>query len=73
MTNLKNNFKDINGRGSSVNSIDSGDVFTFVGIPAPSTTSAVLQALPRKVLVPAAVDQVQGQALAALQVLKLCT
>lgn len=40
MTNSKNNFKDVNGRGSSVNSIDSGDVFNFVGIAAPSTTSA---------------------------------
>ncbi|KAG5600662.1 hypothetical protein H5410_032032, partial [Solanum commersonii] len=50
---------------------NSGDIFIFVGIPAPSTTSAVLQALPGKVLVPAAIDQVQGQALAALQVLKV--
>ncbi|KAK4718438.1 hypothetical protein R3W88_016776 [Solanum pinnatisectum] len=36
-----------------------------------SRMEKVLQALPRKVLVPAAVDQVQGQALAALQVLKV--
>ncbi|KAK2983523.1 hypothetical protein RJ640_023057 [Escallonia rubra] len=41
------------------------------GIPAPSVVSPALQALPGKVLVPAVVDQVQGQALAALQVLKV--
>ena len=41
------------------------------GIPAPSVVSAALQVLPGKVLIPAAVDQVQGQALAALQVLKV--
>lgn len=41
------------------------------GIPAPSVVSAALQELPGKVLVPAVVDQVQGQALAALQVLKV--
>ncbi|KAL7183782.1 hypothetical protein ACSBR2_026038 [Camellia fascicularis] len=35
------------------------------------TVSAALQVLPGKVLVPAVVDQVQGQALAALQVLKI--
>ncbi|XP_057952870.1 uncharacterized protein LOC131146976 [Malania oleifera] len=41
------------------------------GIPAPSVVSAALQVLPGKVLVPAVVDQVQGQALAALQILKV--
>ncbi|XP_022736011.1 uncharacterized protein LOC111289322 isoform X4 [Durio zibethinus] len=41
------------------------------GIPAPSVVSAALQVRPGKVLVPAVVDQVQGQALAALQVLKV--
>ncbi|KAI5570011.1 hypothetical protein POPTR_012G142500v4 [Populus trichocarpa] len=41
------------------------------GIPAPSAVSAALQVLPGKVLVPAVVDQVQGQVLAALQVLKV--
>ncbi|XVF53591.1 hypothetical protein PTKIN_Ptkin05aG0110600 [Pterospermum kingtungense] len=39
------------------------------GIPAPSVVSAALQVHPGKVLVPAVVDQVQEQALAALQVL----
>lgn len=47
--------------------------FSSAGIPAPSVVSAALQVLPGKVLVPAVVDQVQGQALAALQVLKVCS
>ncbi|XP_050155230.1 uncharacterized protein LOC126629286 isoform X2 [Malus sylvestris] len=41
------------------------------GIPAPTVVSAALQVPPGKVLVPAVVDQVQGQAFAALQVLKV--
>ena len=45
--------------------------FSSAGIPAPSVVSAALQVLPGKVLVPAVVDQVQSQALAALQVLKV--
>lgn len=45
--------------------------FSSAGIPAPSVVSAALQVLPGKVLVPAVVDQVHGQALAALQVLKV--
>ncbi|XP_014514023.1 uncharacterized protein LOC106772249 isoform X2 [Vigna radiata var. radiata] len=45
--------------------------FSVPGIPAPSVVSANAQVFPGKVLVPAAVDQVQGQALAALQVLKV--
>ncbi|XP_029127818.1 uncharacterized protein LOC109800269 isoform X4 [Cajanus cajan] len=49
----------------------SGSFFSVPGIPAPSVFSAAVQVLPGKVLVPAAVDQVQGQALAALQVLKV--
>lgn len=48
-----------------------GYSFSSAGIPAPSVVSAALQVLPGKVLVPAVVDQVQGQALAALQVLKV--
>ncbi|KAH7538032.1 hypothetical protein FEM48_Zijuj03G0156300 [Ziziphus jujuba var. spinosa] len=48
-----------------------GNSFSSAGIPAPSVVSAALQVLPGKVLVPAVVDQVQGQALAALQVLKV--
>lgn len=49
----------------------SGSSFFRAGIPAPSIVSAALQVLPGKVLVPAVIDQVQGQALAALQVLKV--
>ncbi|CAA6655584.1 unnamed protein product [Spirodela intermedia] len=45
--------------------------FSSAGIPAPSLVSAASQVPPGKVLVPATVDQVQGQALAALQVLKV--
>ncbi|XP_038686280.1 uncharacterized protein LOC119985895 isoform X2 [Tripterygium wilfordii] len=48
-----------------------GNSFSSVGIPAPSVVSAALQVHPGKVLVPAVVDQIQGQALAALQVLKV--
>lgn len=68
---LGNNFKDMNARGSSFNSADPGDVFTSAGIPAPSTISPALQAPPGRVLVPASFDQVQGQALSALQALKV--
>lgn len=50
---------------------NSGSHFSAPGIPAPSVVSAAVQVLPGKILVPAAVDQVQGQALAALQVLKV--
>ncbi|XVE64238.1 hypothetical protein DITRI_Ditri07aG0085200 [Diplodiscus trichospermus] len=45
--------------------------FYPAGIPAPSIVSAALQVHPGKVMVPAVVDQVQGQALAALKVLKV--
>ncbi|KAJ0970182.1 hypothetical protein J5N97_023059 [Dioscorea zingiberensis] len=45
--------------------------FSSAGIPAPSVVSAALQVSPGNVLVPAVVDQVQGQAFAALQVLKV--
>nr|XP_023914888.1 uncharacterized protein LOC112026435 isoform X2 [Quercus suber] len=55
-------------RSESSNLVNS---FSFAGIPAPSVVSAALQVLPGKVLIPATVDQVQGQALAALQVLKV--
>lgn len=41
------------------------------GIPAPSAIAAALTAHPGKVLVPAVVDQVQAQSLAALQTLKV--
>ncbi|GMI76486.1 hypothetical protein like AT5G23890 [Hibiscus trionum] len=45
--------------------------FSPAGIPAPSVVSSDLQVHPGKVLVPAVVDQVQRQALATLQVLKV--
>lgn len=41
------------------------------GIPAPTLLSAALQVPPGNILVPAVTDQIQGQALAALQVLKV--
>ncbi|XP_028790724.1 uncharacterized protein LOC114746657 isoform X1 [Neltuma alba] len=50
---------------------NSGVFFSSPGIPAPSIVSAAVPVPPGKVLVPAAVDQVQGQALAALQALKV--
>ncbi|KAA8533715.1 hypothetical protein F0562_031232 [Nyssa sinensis] len=66
----------LNGDGSSgttaVSFFESTNSWnSSVGIPAPSVVSAALQVLPGKVLVPAVVDQVQGQALVALQVLKV--
>ncbi|KAL0548675.1 hypothetical protein IC582_013138 [Cucumis melo] len=45
-------------------------LFSSAGVPAPLVSAAV-KTLPGKVLVSAVVDQVQGQALAALQVLKV--
>ncbi|KAH7663011.1 hypothetical protein IHE45_14G025300 [Dioscorea alata] len=45
--------------------------FSSAGIPAPLVVSAALQVSPGNVLVPAVVDQVQGKAFAALQVLKV--
>ncbi|KAJ8771486.1 hypothetical protein K2173_026663 [Erythroxylum novogranatense] len=59
---------EINGRTSSPMDISS---LSSAGIPAPSVVSEFLKVPPGKVLVPAVVDQVQGQALAALQVLKV--
>ncbi|CAN6461685.1 unnamed protein product [Victoria cruziana] len=47
------------------------NAFSHAGIPAPSLVSAALQVTPGKVVVPPIIDQVQGQALAALQVLKV--
>nr|GME20389.1 uncharacterized protein LOC109193336 isoform X1 [Ipomoea batatas] len=67
----ENVHKDINGSRSSYESVNSEAIFISAGIPAPSSVPAALQALPGKVLVPAVIDQVHGQALAALQVLKV--
>ncbi|KRH08934.1 hypothetical protein GLYMA_16G182200v4 [Glycine max] len=52
-------------------SSNSGSFFSVPGIPAPLVVSTAVKVLPGKILVPAAVDQAQGQALAALQVLKV--
>ncbi|CAI9771917.1 unnamed protein product [Fraxinus pennsylvanica] len=56
---------------NDINLTNPGNFFTSAGIPAPSVVSAAPQSLPGKVLVPAVVDQLQGQALSALQVLKV--
>ncbi|KAK7315060.1 hypothetical protein VNO77_33592 [Canavalia gladiata] len=66
---VKNDYNEVDNVGSE--SPNSGSFFSVPGIPAPSVVSAAVQVLPGKVLVPAAIDQVQGQALAALQVLKV--
>ncbi|KAK4280339.1 hypothetical protein QN277_011974 [Acacia crassicarpa] len=50
---------------------NSGVFFSSPGIPAPSIVSATVPVPPGKVLVPTAVDLVHGQALAALQALKV--
>ncbi|WOL06075.1 hypothetical protein Cni_G14807 [Canna indica] len=57
-------------RDSLFESLLSKKSFSHSGIPAP-LVSAAQQVLPGRVLVPAVIDQVQGQALAALQVLKV--
>lgn len=66
-----NGHNDMNTIKTIFESPISQNSFSSAGIPAPSAVSAALQVLPGKVLVPAVVDQVQGQALAALQVLKV--
>ncbi|CAA2981609.1 uncharacterized protein LOC111402992 isoform X1 [Olea europaea subsp. europaea] len=66
-----NDFNDINLNSSSFESTNPEKFFTSAGIPAPSIVSKGLHALPGRVLVPAVVDQLQGQALAALQILKV--
>ncbi|GFP84805.1 hypothetical protein PHJA_000624300 [Phtheirospermum japonicum] len=68
---LENDYNDISGSQSFFDSANPGNMFTSAGIPAPSVVSAALQAPPGKVLVPAVVDQLQSQALSALQVLKV--
>lgn len=59
------------GKSLLFESVLSEKPISYAGIPAPSLVSAALQVPPGKVLVPAVVDQVQGQALTALQVLKV--
>ncbi|KAI3471143.1 hypothetical protein Pfo_027806 [Paulownia fortunei] len=68
---LENDYNDINISRSFFESKNPGNFFTSAGIPAPSVVSAALQAPPGKVLVPAVIDQLQSQALSALQVLKV--
>jgi hypothetical protein len=68
---VRNENNEINKEISE--SPNSGSLFSAPGIPAPSVVSAALQVPPGKVLIPAAFDQVQGHALAALQVLKVNT
>ncbi|KAK1366593.1 SLH domain-containing protein [Heracleum sosnowskyi] len=63
-------FDDMKWSGSFSDS-NPGNLSFSAGMPAPSVVFPALQAFPGKVLVPAVVDQVQGQALAALQVLKV--
>jgi len=59
------------GRSSTPESAVPEKPISYAGIPAPSLVPAALQVPPGKVLVPAVDDQVQCQALAALQVLKV--
>lgn len=49
----------------------SSNIFSSAGIPAPSVVSEALRVTPGKILVQPVVDQVQGQALAALQAMKV--
>ncbi|KAE8682335.1 Chloroplast thylakoid membrane, putative isoform 2 [Hibiscus syriacus] len=67
----KNDYEAINDSIPVFGSPNPRSSFSPSGIPASSVGSAALQVHPGKVLVPAVVDQVQGQALAALQVLKV--
>lgn len=68
---LGNVYENMNGSRSELHSSNPGNVFMSAGIPAPSTVSAALLTAPGKVLIPATVDEVQGQAFAALQALKV--
>ncbi|KQK11916.1 uncharacterized protein LOC100825490 [Brachypodium distachyon] len=54
-----------------VKSTEPGKAFSSAGFPAPSLLSAALQVPAGQIVVPAAVDPTQGNALAALQVLKV--
>ncbi|KAL6503879.1 hypothetical protein OROGR_025802 [Orobanche gracilis] len=68
---LENEYNDTNVSETFFDSTNPANLFTSAGIPAPSVVSAALQTPPGKVLVPAAIDQLQSQALSALQVLKV--
>ncbi|KAG2401581.1 uncharacterized protein HKW66_Vig0193830 [Vigna angularis] len=66
---VKNDDNEVNKSRSE--SSNSGAFYSAPGIPAPSVVSSAVEVFPGKVLVPAVVDQGQGQALAALQALKI--
>ncbi|OWM79542.1 hypothetical protein CDL15_Pgr022954 [Punica granatum] len=68
---IKNGQHETNESKSVSESPSSLNIFSSAGIPAPSVISEALRVTPGKVLVPPAVDQVQGQALAALQAMKV--
>ncbi|KAM7494484.1 hypothetical protein LguiB_029093 [Lonicera macranthoides] len=67
----ENGYSDIYGSGTFLDANNPGKFSSSVCIPAPSAVFPALQDFNGKVLVPAIVDQVQGQALSALQVLKV--
>ncbi|KAJ0248670.1 GPI-anchored adhesin-like protein [Hirschfeldia incana] len=59
---------ELGDNGQLLETPSGGSAFSSAGIPAPSIS---FQVNPGKILVPAAADQVQSQAFAALQVLKV--
>lgn len=67
----ENSYSDIYGSRTFFDANNPGKFSSSVCIPAPSTVFPALLDFNGKVLVPAIVDQVQGQALSALQVLKV--
>lgn len=68
---VKNGHGETNAGKSISESPKSSNIFTSAGIPAPSVVSEAVRVTPGKILVPPAVDQVQWQALAALQTMKV--
>ncbi|GLT31187.1 hypothetical protein SLA2020_059390 [Shorea laevis] len=67
----KNGYGETNKSKSFFDSSTPENSYSSAGTPAPSIVSAAAQVIPGKVLVPAVVDQVQGQAIEALQILKV--
>ncbi|KAG2242941.1 hypothetical protein Bca52824_095219 [Brassica carinata] len=63
-----NSEDELTDNGQLLETPSGGSAFSTAGIPAPSIS---FQVNPGKILVPAAADQVQSQAFAALQVLKV--
>ncbi|XP_051122907.1 uncharacterized protein LOC127245855 [Andrographis paniculata] len=68
---FEDGYNDLSGGQTLYDSATPESFFTSAGIPAPSVVTVALQSPPGKVLVPAVVDQLQSQALSALQVLKV--